>query len=200
MSQENVELVRRGIRSVDAFWALLDEDVTWDLGESPPVDLHGVYVGRDAVIEASRHYWGTWANCSIDAEELIDAGSSVVVVSTNKAVVRPAELRSTDTGRKCGPFGEAGSSDGSSSRTRPPPSESPGCRSRRHTYAAATGIVYGGRARPTERGSTRGSPGSLKSSAFAWKVRDLSAPAHPRGSASLTKARRSTTSGVSGKV
>jgi ketosteroid isomerase-like protein len=80
MSQENVELVRRGIRSVDAFWALLDEDVTWDLGESPPVDLHGVYVGRDAVIEASRHYWGTWANYSIDAEELIDAGPSVVVV------------------------------------------------------------------------------------------------------------------------
>ena len=60
MSRENVELVRRGIQSVEAFWSLLDEDVVWDLGESPPPDLHGEYVGRDAVIEASRHYWGTW--------------------------------------------------------------------------------------------------------------------------------------------
>ena len=80
MSGENVDLVRRGIRDVESFWALLDEDVTWDLGDSPPPDLDPVYVGRDAVIEASRHYWGTWKEYSLDAEELIDAGSSVVVV------------------------------------------------------------------------------------------------------------------------
>ena len=35
MSRENVELVRRGIRSVDAFWALLAEDVVWDVGANP---------------------------------------------------------------------------------------------------------------------------------------------------------------------
>jgi ketosteroid isomerase-like protein len=80
MSQENVELVRRGIESLDTFWALLDEYVVWDLREYPAVDLHGVYVGRDAVIEASRHYWGTWDDYRLDAEELIDAGSSVVAV------------------------------------------------------------------------------------------------------------------------
>ncbi len=80
MSQENVELVRRGIESVEAFWALLDEDVVWDLGRDPPPDIHGVYVGRDSVIEASRRYWGTWDEYSLDADELIDAGSSVVVV------------------------------------------------------------------------------------------------------------------------
>jgi hypothetical protein len=49
MSQENVELVRRGIRSVDTFWALLAEDVIWDVGPNPVPDIHGVYVGRDAV-------------------------------------------------------------------------------------------------------------------------------------------------------
>jgi uncharacterized protein len=80
MSQENVELVRRGIESVEAFWALLDDDVVWDLGRDPPPDIHGVYVGRDSVIEASRRYWGTWDAYSLDADELIDAGSSVVVV------------------------------------------------------------------------------------------------------------------------
>ena len=79
MSRENVELVRRGIESVDAFWAMLDEHVVWDLRESPWPDLDEVYVGRDAVVKASRHYWGTWRDYSLDAEELFDVGSSVVV-------------------------------------------------------------------------------------------------------------------------
>ncbi len=79
MSQQNVELVRSGIESVETFWALLDEHVVWDMREFPTLDLHDVYEGRDAVIKASRHYWGTWDNYRLDAEELIDAGSSVVV-------------------------------------------------------------------------------------------------------------------------
>jgi ketosteroid isomerase-like protein len=79
MSQENVDLVRRGTQSVDAFWALLDEYVVWDLRGHPIFDLDDVYVGRDAVVKASRHYWGTWHSYQLDAEELIDAGSSVVL-------------------------------------------------------------------------------------------------------------------------
>ena len=79
MSQENVELVRRGIQSVEGFWALLDEYVVWDLRDLPMLDLDSVYVGRDAVVEASRHYWGTWQDYHLEAEELMDAGSSVVV-------------------------------------------------------------------------------------------------------------------------
>jgi ketosteroid isomerase-like protein len=80
MSQENVELVRRGIESVDTFWGMLDDYVVWDLRENPVVDLDAVYVGRDAVIQGSRHYWGTWKDYRLEAEEFIDAGSSVVVV------------------------------------------------------------------------------------------------------------------------
>jgi ketosteroid isomerase-like protein len=80
MSQENVELVRRGIQSVEFFWALLDEYVVWDLRAYPMLDLDGVYAGRDAVVKASRHYWGTWQDYRLDAEELWDAGASVVVV------------------------------------------------------------------------------------------------------------------------
>ena len=57
MSQENVELVRRGVQSAEAFWALLDEDVVWDFGDYPILDFDRVYVGRDAVVRASRHYW-----------------------------------------------------------------------------------------------------------------------------------------------
>ncbi len=80
MSQDNVDLVRRGVQSVDAFWALLAEDVVWEIGPTPLPDAPAVCVGRDAVIEASRHYWGTWDEYRLDAEELIDAGASVVVV------------------------------------------------------------------------------------------------------------------------
>ena len=60
MSRENVEIVRHATQNLNAFWSLLDEHVVWDLRESQLVDLDGVYVGRDAVIEASRHYWGMW--------------------------------------------------------------------------------------------------------------------------------------------
>ncbi len=67
MSRANVEAVRRGIESVDTFWALLDEYVVWDLRAHPAVDLHGVHAGRDAVIEASRHYLGTWDDYRLDA-------------------------------------------------------------------------------------------------------------------------------------
>lgn len=80
MSQENVELVRRGVQSTDSFWALLDDHVVWDTHNYSVVDIDDVYVGREAVIRASRHYWGTWDDYHLDAEELIDAGPSVVVV------------------------------------------------------------------------------------------------------------------------
>ena len=80
MSQENVELVQRAVQSVEVFWALLDDHIVWDLREDPTaLDLDDVYVGRDAVVEASRHWWGTWIDYRLDAEEIIDAGSSVVV-------------------------------------------------------------------------------------------------------------------------
>jgi ketosteroid isomerase-like protein len=85
MSRENLELVRRGIQSAEAFWALLDEHVVWDLREHPVLDLDEVYVGRAAVIKASRHYWGTWDDYQLDAEELVDAGSSIVLVVHERA-------------------------------------------------------------------------------------------------------------------
>jgi ketosteroid isomerase-like protein len=80
MSEENVQRVRRGIKSVDAFWAMLDEYVVWDLRGWPIPDLDTVYMGRDEVIKASRHYWGTWDDYGVEVEELLGAGPSVVVI------------------------------------------------------------------------------------------------------------------------
>ena len=79
MSQDNVELVRQGTEDVERFWELLDDHVVWDLRARPLVDFDEIYYGRDAVIKASRHYWGTWDDYTLDAEELIEAGASVVV-------------------------------------------------------------------------------------------------------------------------
>ena len=81
MSEENADLVRRGIESVDAFWAMLDEYVVWDLRNWPVTPgIDSVVVGRDAVIQASRRYWGAWKDYRMDIQEVFDAGQSVVVI------------------------------------------------------------------------------------------------------------------------
>jgi ketosteroid isomerase-like protein len=82
MSQEHLELVRRGIEDVHVFWEMLDEQVICDTRNYPSFSVasNGVYVGRAAVIDANRHYWGTWNDYHLEAEELIDGGSSVVCV------------------------------------------------------------------------------------------------------------------------
>jgi hypothetical protein len=42
MSQENVELARRGMESPDAFWALLDEHVVGDTRDFPLPDFPAI--------------------------------------------------------------------------------------------------------------------------------------------------------------
>lgn len=81
MGESNLDLVRRAIADVHEFWAMLDEHVVWDLRAREGVpDLDDIYVGRSEVIRGSRHYWGTWDEYSVEAEELIDAGQSVIVM------------------------------------------------------------------------------------------------------------------------
>ena len=58
---------------------MLDEYVVWDLRGMPLLDIDQVHIGREAVIAASRHYWGTWEDYRLDAEEMVEAGSSVFV-------------------------------------------------------------------------------------------------------------------------
>ena len=80
MTQDNVELVRRGVANVHDFWAMLDDHVIWDLRARPLPDLNPVYEGRDAVIKASTYYWGTWDDYEVQAEEILVEGPSVVVI------------------------------------------------------------------------------------------------------------------------
>jgi ketosteroid isomerase-like protein len=76
---ENVELARRGMKSMDAFFSLLDECIVADNRAFPLPDYSGLVVGRNKLIEMSLHYWGAWEDYRIEAEEFVDAGQSVVI-------------------------------------------------------------------------------------------------------------------------
>ena len=78
MSQENVDLARSAW-TAEAFVALFDESIVMDGRQYPLPDLPEVVFGRDDVIAAVRHYWGTWDEYAIDPMEFIDAGQSVVI-------------------------------------------------------------------------------------------------------------------------
>jgi ketosteroid isomerase-like protein len=83
MSEENVEVVRRALASMDrdldraaGFWA---PDIDWRAIEGAPDDI-GVFYGH----EGMRRYYGQWYETfeEIDSqtEELIDGGERVVAV------------------------------------------------------------------------------------------------------------------------
>src|SRR5829696_3565860 len=110
MSQENIELVRRGVQSVEAFWALLDEYVVWDLRDYPILDLDGVYVGRDAVVEASRHWWAPGPSTSSTQRSSSTQDRALSSPCAKEAGGRAAVLHSSSDLRRYGPLAEAESS------------------------------------------------------------------------------------------
>ena len=83
MSQENVELVRRGFdafnrrgRDARASEAVLAPDVVWEVALGVP-GFDGVYRGRAEV----RRFWLTWmadfAELRLEVDEIVDAGGHV---------------------------------------------------------------------------------------------------------------------------
>jgi ketosteroid isomerase-like protein len=80
MSQENIELARHAMESAEAFFDLMDEYVVCDYREYRLPDAPEVQFGRQAVIDSARRFWGTFEDYTLEAEQLLDAGPSVVVV------------------------------------------------------------------------------------------------------------------------
>jgi ketosteroid isomerase-like protein len=107
MSQENVEIVRRVYErySEGDFRAsadLLDPRVTLVLAHAsdwgPETPEAGIYVGAEAVAAYTRDYLlKPWEDFKMKAEELVEAGDSVLVRVLQSGVGRtsgaPAELR-----------------------------------------------------------------------------------------------------------
>jgi ketosteroid isomerase-like protein len=86
MSQENVELVRRGIaaynrRDFEALRALNAPgmELDWSASRGPEA---GVYQGLDEVIDFYRNFLGAWDEVNIQPDEFIESGDSVVVPNT----------------------------------------------------------------------------------------------------------------------
>ena len=105
MSREKVESIRRvydafgrgDFRSAldiyDRHVVLLQRDDSNVFGR----DVSGVYWGVDGLKDYMRHFFDTWSSVSIEAEEIITAGDSVVAAILMRVVGRssglPTELR-----------------------------------------------------------------------------------------------------------
>ena len=80
MSQENVELIQRGlarfITTGEPQWEMFDEDVEIYDHDTPD---QGVYRGHAGVASWLEEWGAAWAAWSIEPEEFIDAGDQVVI-------------------------------------------------------------------------------------------------------------------------
>jgi ketosteroid isomerase-like protein len=86
MSQENIEIVRRGIeawtrRDLPALMEFYgsDAEVDWSRSRGP---FKGVYRGRRGLEEFWNVLWSTWEESSIETHRILETGSEVVVLNT----------------------------------------------------------------------------------------------------------------------
>ena len=92
MSQENVELLRKGIENFLAGTSEVaredmlskaaegwDPEIELDVSETPVLDIGAVYRGRDAVKRFWRDWLAAWATMRFEYE-LVDAGDRVVML------------------------------------------------------------------------------------------------------------------------
>jgi ketosteroid isomerase-like protein len=100
MSQENVEVVRRGYErwqggggTADAVpTEIFAEDVEWDLSEYPLVDVPSRGSGRVNLLDAFAQFFSGLRNYQPEAREFIDAGENVIVVLHEKAGISDSDV------------------------------------------------------------------------------------------------------------
>jgi ketosteroid isomerase-like protein len=81
VSEGNLEIVRRSVlAAIEGDWerALADLDPEVELDHSRP---SGVYRGRSGVREAVKRWSEAWVDRRVEAEEFIDAGDRIVVIT-----------------------------------------------------------------------------------------------------------------------
>jgi ketosteroid isomerase-like protein len=89
MSQENVETVRRGLDAINRGDIDYVERVAhpdYEFENAPGVPGGGHYRGRDAVKAFGRDFFETWESYTIEADQILDAGETVVVLGRVHAV------------------------------------------------------------------------------------------------------------------
>src|SRR5262245_24051172 len=94
MSQENVEVVRRGMdhlnRTGEPLWDLLDPEVEWII--DPIGLLAGTYRGHQGVLEFLKRLGEGFDEFHIEVDDTIDAGDSVVVLCRTRTRGRGSGL------------------------------------------------------------------------------------------------------------
>ena len=103
MSQENVEIVRRGVEAwnaddLDAFLAWLDPEVEWHPSIEPALEGgETTYRGLDGARKAWDDYRsGAWERLTMRIEEIRDLGDSVLVLAHIDLTARTTGLEFTE--------------------------------------------------------------------------------------------------------
>jgi uncharacterized protein len=94
MSEENVEVVRRGMElwlggDFEGWRTTIDPDVGWDISMHPLPDVPNHGRGRDALVtDMLAVYMSGWTDYSAELKEMVDAGDHVVLVLQETAKMR----------------------------------------------------------------------------------------------------------------
>jgi ketosteroid isomerase-like protein len=94
MSEENVEIVRRGLEAWQQGepWAeFLDPEIEWDFSAYPGLDIPVRGRGRENYLRFWDRYYRAWIDYEMAPKELIDAGDDVVMVIHETAAARGTE-------------------------------------------------------------------------------------------------------------
>ena len=97
MSQENVELVRRGFEHFqsgrfDAWVETLDPELEWDISAHPLPDFPNTGSGRDAFLGHMAVYVSGWNDYEVSMGELIGRDDEVVAIQHERARMRGSEM------------------------------------------------------------------------------------------------------------
>jgi len=94
MSEENVEVVRRGMElflggDFDGWRNTIDPDIGWDISTHPLPDVPNLGRGRDALVtDMLAVYMSGWIDYTAEIRETVDAGDHVVLVLHETAQMR----------------------------------------------------------------------------------------------------------------
>ena len=97
MSQENVEIIRRGYEHWTATGELLaPTDLVWDVSNLGWPDQQ-VYQGREGADQFNAEWADAWDDWELEVEDYVDAGDRVVVIinqrGRSKGTGIPVEMR-----------------------------------------------------------------------------------------------------------
>jgi ketosteroid isomerase-like protein len=95
MSAENVQKLRDGYaafarQDMPAVLQAFDEDIEWGVPDSLP--FGGTYRGHDAVMRFFGELSSHWQELSVEPEEFIDGGETIVVLVRDRGVGRGGSM------------------------------------------------------------------------------------------------------------